>query len=253
MIDLNDEKQKYFYLGKCVSGKPVDFYGEKIYQPTVDEIFEMGEDAYYEFLSPFIVGRGLYNAPDDMNTYECIMNNKKMIVNLIMAINYFLKIDNVRIYECKSLSKKLGRPVNQIILNDRLIIDNNKFEEFKQIILLICNTKEVDKDDVENDSFKCKDSKYNEKVSKLLENRSKSIKKQNEIKKVKLMNVYDYIVHSQSIIDYDAPLKWTIYQIYNTYKNLHIKEGVTFTYSVASNGLLDKDQKLKQLSDEIAK
>lgn len=252
MIDLNDEKQKYFYLNKCVSGKPVDFYGEKIYQPTVDEVFEMGEDTYYEFLSPFIVGRGLYNAPDDMNTYECIMNNKKMIVNLIMAINYFLKIDNVRIYECRSLSKKLGRPVNQIILNDRLIIDNNKFEELKQIILLICNTKEVDKDDVEENKQEIS-GKFKSSKEKLLKGRSKSKKKQNEEKRVKLANVYNFIVHSQDKIDYQNPLTWTIYQLYDTYQLQHMKENIKFIYDIASNGMLEKGKELELFSEKMAK
>ena len=253
MIDLNDEKQKYFYLNKCVSGKAIDFYGEKIYQPSVDEVFEMGEDAYYEFLSPFIVGRSLYNAPNDMSTYECIMNNRSMMVNLVMAINYFFKIENVRIYECKSLGKKLGRPVNQIILNDKLIIDNDKFEELKQIILLICNVKEVDKDDVGEEEKQEISDKFKSSKEKLLKGRNKIKKKQSEEKRVKLANVYNFIVHSQDKIDYQTPLTWTIYQLYDTYQLQHMKENIKFIYDVASNGMLEKGKELELFSEKMAK
>lgn len=70
---------------------------------------------------------------------------------------------------------------------------------------------------------------------------------------MKLVNVYDYIVHSQNNINYDAPLEWSIYQLYNSYQNLHTRDNINFLYDVASNGMLSSKEKLKSLSEEIAK
>lgn len=255
MIDLNDEKQKYFYLGKCVSGKDIDFYGFKIKQPTVDEIFDMGEDSFYKILTPFILGRNLYQAPDDMSLFECIMNNKEVCMSLFLAINYFMKVDfeDMKIYESVSMSKKLGRKVNQLIVNGKLIIDSDKFEELKTIVLMISNTKEVNKNDVaEEDNFKGLSEETRKMKEKLLKGRKKKNISSDE-KKVKLVNVYNYVVHCQEVIDYEKSLKWTIYQLYNTYQNEHIKENTKFLFDVASNGMLDKNSKLEQFSEKIVK
>ncbi|WP_346938179.1 hypothetical protein [uncultured Clostridium sp.] len=270
MIDLNDEKQKYYYLGNCMIREPIDFYTEKIYQPIVRDIFKMGEDDYKELLSPFILSRDLFSdKPSDMRIFEILMSDMQIIMSLKSSLSYFMKIDifeyiendegeiekkeNIKTFTVDD--KSIGRSRNKIIIKDKLIIDDDKFDELKSLILFMCNVKEITKTDLDNgneaNEYKFKDEEYGKKFDKLFKNRKKEKSKVN--KKVQLVNVYNYIVHAQDSIDYDRPLKWSIYQLYNSYQDLHKKENVKFIYDVVSNGMGSKDTKLQSLSETIVK
>lgn len=265
MIDLKDEKQKYYYLNKCISRKPIDFYGLKIYPPILDDIFDMGEDNYKELLLPFILSRDLCsNKSSDMRIFEILMNDKQTIISLILSLSYFMKIDivenvendegviekkeNIKIFSVED--KNIGRNRNKIIIKDKLIIDDDKFDELKSLILLMCNVKEITRADLDNAN---EDKPISESKKKLLKGRKQSGTNNIEEKRVKLVNVYDYIVHKPSMPDYDRYLHWSIYQVYNTYSNMIQKENVQFTYDVITNGMGTKDMKLESLADKIIK
>lgn len=260
MIDLNDEKQKYFYLGKCISGQDIDFYNFKIKQPLVGEIFNMGEDDYFKLLKPFLCGRSLYTAPDDMSLFECAMNDREMRPWLLIALRYFIKIDteDIVVYKSESMSKKLGRRVEWIRFGDKLIFNDEKFNDLQKLILFMCRVREFTKEDFEeeeqNKNWNFVNDEARRKYELFLKEKNKATKSTPKTEKsAKLVNVYDYVVHSQSIIDYQSPLNMTIYQLYNSYNNQHAKENVKFIYEVASNGLMSSKEKLKNLSEVIAK
>jgi len=256
MIDLNDENIKYFYLGKCVSRQPINFYTEKIYHPIVNDIFEMGENEYFKLLTPFIIPIEYFkNVPSDVTVYEAIMQDRDMCISLIQSLIYFLKLKiendegemDIKIYNIED--KQKGRSKNQLITKSGLIIDDEKFNELKTLILLMCNTKELTKEDL---GIKDKNP-ISEKKERLLKLRKESRTGKLEEKRVKLVNVYDYLVHKPDIPNYDMYLSWSIYQLYNTYTNSIKKEHVQFTYDVITNGMGTKEMKLESLAEKIIK
>lgn len=266
MINLNNDKDRYFYLGNCMIGEPINFYTEKIYQPIIKDIFKMGEDDYSRLLTPFIIPIDFFqNIPSDMSVYEATMCDTQLIASLMVSLSYFMKIDiveyikneedvtekieNIKIYSVKD--KKTNRYRNQLIIKDRLIIDDEKFDELKTLILLICNVRELTKKDLE--SNKDVEKPINKSKEKLLKGRKENNKYSTEEKRVKLVNVYNYVVHEPPMPDYNRYLNWTIYQLYNTYGNMMKKKNIQFTYDVITNGMGTKDMKIESLADQIIK
>lgn len=256
MINLNDEKQKYFYLEKCITRKPIYFYGLKIYPPIIDDIFEMGEDRYKELLTPFILSNEYLKLPNIVSLLEDIyLSDNYMSELLIISLGYFMKLEK-HDFTVFRPEKKNGTK-GKIIVKNALIINDEKFNELKILMQTMCNVPELTKADLENGSeieYKFKDEESRRKYEEFLKEKNKALSKtKTSDKRVKLVNVYDYIVHAQDNINYDIPLKWSIYQLYNSYQNLHTRDNIRFTYDVASNGMLDSKEKLKTLSEEIAK
>lgn len=248
MIDLKNEDQKYYYLGKCITGKTIDFYSEKIYQPLVNDIFEMGEKSYFQLLMPFIIPIDFFkNSLDSTSVYEAIMQDEGMTILLKESLFYFLKLDKDDIKEYYSERKKR----KQLLIKDRLILYNERFDELKTLVLLMCNVKELTKEDLE--LGKKDEEPLSASKKKLLNGRKQNNKYNLEDKKVKLVNVYNYIVHEPPIPDYDKYLNWSIYQLYNTYSNMMKKKNIQFTYDVITNGMGTKEMKLESLADQIIK
>lgn len=247
MIDLKDDEQRYKYLEKCISGKPIDFHGLYIYQPEVGEIFEMGQELYFRILFPFILPRESF---EDI-PFEEYKKNVQLLSNFITSTTFFMRLE-----ENDIKYKRDDRNIVKKLWVKNIEITNELFCEMKEVIQFICNVRELKKEDLEprnktDEEKKFKEDKDNERFSKLFKSRRESKAKID--KKVQLINVYDYVVHAQGNIDYEKPLRWTIYQLYNTYQNLHIKDNVNFIHDIASNGMLDKKEKIKNLSEEIAK
>lgn len=244
MIDLKDEKQKYYYLNKCISRKSIDFYGFYLYPPIVGYIFDIGEDSYRELLTPFILSNEYLRLPNSVNLFEDVLlpdvNTASLVIKSLM---YFMKLKN---NEIKLINNggKYG-----IELKENLVIDEEKFNELKILIQMMCNVKELNKDDIDNGN----EENISEKKRKLLERRRKSKTGNVEEKRVKLINVYNYIVHKPPMPDYDRYLDWSIYQLYNTYTNMIEKENVQFVYDVITSGMGTKDMKLQSYAEKIIK
>lgn len=249
MIDLKDEKQRYYYLEKCITRKPIDFYGLKIYHPIIDDIFEMGEDSYKELLMPFILSNEYLKLPNIVSLLEDIyLSDDYMRELLIISLSYFMKLErnDFKVFRPESKNGIKGK----IIIKDTLIINDEKFNELKILIQMICNVPELTKADLESLN---NDKPISESKKKLLEGRKKSKTTKIEEKRMKLVNVYDYIVHKPPMPDYDRYLDWSIYQLYNTYTNMIQKENIQFTYDVITNGMGTKDMKLESLAEKIIK
>lgn len=255
MINLNDDKEKYYYLEKCITRKLIDFYGLKIYPPIVDAIFEMGEDKYKELLMPFILSNEYLKLPNTYGLLEDVyLFDGYMSELLILSLCYFMKLkrEDFKIFKPENKNGVKGK----IIIKDRFIVNNDKFNELKILIQMMCNVKELTKADLDNedeDKYEFVSEEARRKAEQYLKEKKKATNKKTQDKRVKLVNVYDYVVHAQDNINYDAPLEWSIYQLYNSYQNLHMRENIQFTYDVASNGMLNSKEKLKTLSEEIAK
>jgi len=256
MIDLKDEKQKYYCLGKCMTRKPIDFYGVNIYPPIIGDIFDMGEDNYKELLTPFILSNEYLKLPNTVSLLEDVyLFDNYMSELLKLSLSYFMKLkkEDFIIFKPENKNGVKGK----IIIQNAPIIQNDKFNELKALIQMMCNVKELTKADMETldkSEYKFKDEESRRKYEEFLKEKNKALGKSETIdKRVKLVNVYDYVVHAQSNINYDIPLEWSIYQLYNSYQNLHMRDNIQFTYDVASNGMLSSKEKLKTLSEEIAK
>lgn len=247
MIDLTDETQKYYYLGYCMSGSPIEFYGEHIYQITVKDIFDdITEQIYNSILLPYVTPIQYYeNISEKYTLYDAITTNGDMVSLFLLSLSVFMRKEIKDIKTYKKFDKRINANKIQIMINNN-ILTSQMFDELRQIILLICNVRE-------NKYIKNDNKPMSEKKKKLLTRRKENNFNEVEYKRVKLINVYNYVVHQDNIVDYDKWLNYSIYRIYNSYNNLMQKENTRFIYDVVSHGFGDKKTKLEPYVDKILK
>lgn len=245
MIDLKDEKQKYYYIGKCLLQEDIDFYTFKIYHPIVKEIMNINEDDYSKILQPYVFPLNGYKGLTGEETlFDAICSNSEMFSFFILSLSYFCRLDiDKDIIVKNKFDKKLNRNKIQVMVKGTLF-NNRIFEELKQIIMMVCNVKEL----------KIKENKpISKRKQRLLELRKQHKNEDITYKRVKLVNVYNYVVHQDNVVDYDKWMNYSIYRIYNSYNNLIQKENVRFTYDVVSHGFGGKDTNLEPYVDKIIK
>lgn len=251
MYDIKDENYSGYLEGLLLANLPIDFYGLKIKQLTVKEVLLMGEDKFSKLIKPFTINTKLIEQikDTDLQTLDIIyglegefLDNTKECLCLLFGVT----TDEISI---------LNNPRPELVIkNDKnfVFIDCNKFEELKDIILKMFNTRELNEDDIKrNEEMRFKDSQYDNRFAKLFKGRERKKKKNNA--DFRVSHIYNLVIHSQSNVDYNIPLLWGIYQLYNTYKNLSIKESHNFTNRIYSSGMVDiRKEDIKTLYQRLS-
>lgn len=271
--NLNDENTKYYYMGKVLTNKPIKFYGMNIRYITVDEVFNKGEKWLNEMLFPFMRNRDTYldSIPNDniglleifYYITETQLKNGETIdtyMDLLKdGISYFFGIDEKRIDFF--IERNTGL-INLVILDEynprgkapQLIINSDRFEELRKIILLICgDIQEIHRSDLNKEDLesKIKSKSTKKRLGRLLEEEKK--RESNMTKTSRIYNVYNSVVSMTDLVNYDRILDLNIYQLYNSYNNAQIKEDNNFLLNTASNGLCSEGTKIVPFINRIQK
>lgn len=220
---------------------PYNFYGQLIYPIKVRDVFEMGENKFQAIMQPYVVTAEYLDLVDVAKQIP-LFNLLVLIPNIKQAIqDSLILIFKLNPSEIRFVEGADG--INSyFLIRDKLIINHLKFAELRQHMLIMCCAKELKK------PVKSKIEKVAEKYKKgfeiLMAKRKQNPYLQAEQRSVELLNVFNTIVHSQMIIDYEKVSNFNVFQLYNSYQALNIKEGYDYTMKIATSGMCTNVEKL---------
>lgn len=221
-------------------GKPVEVNGVKIYSPTIDEIVQIGEIKYNIYLSiatfnKEVVYKSLLNLDDsqydeiaDEDAYDLFILPIPIRNELINALNFFTH-EQVE-FDYKDLSFKVG---------NKKFINKDNYLEVANII------KESNGILEEEKRIKFKGHKAKLIYEKLKQLREKYKKDDGNTLELKDMLSILCNADGNGINIFNVG-KLTIYQVYEHFERLNIKEKHTRLLRVWANGYLSKDEQLPE-------
>lgn len=166
-MDINNE---------LVLQEPIIFQGIKIYQPTIQNIFNFGVSEYNSFLIPYSITPEMLNIPEEhknsIKMFDVIIYDKQLSLILLSSLKYFCKTDDVALYK------------DTIIINTNILYRDN-FDEFADIILKIHAREKVKEDKLPDNP------KHREIELKLRALRAKQ-KNNNEFQLCDIINIVKY-------------------------------------------------------------
>lgn len=246
--DLKNEDYKEHLEILCLANLPIEFYGEHIKHLTVKEIMLMGNE-YSEVISPFTFSKEMFNGfQGEFFTLDVLLciEMREYLARAIVLLKMLFDTDDINIFK------------NEIVVNGRLFIDKYKFEELTNIILKMSNVQKYKKpkDNAEKKLTlehieKIENPREKRFMMKMYEDEQK--KNKEKYKSISLYNVYNCVSNLNGI-DYEKPLGFNIYQLYNTFSVLHKKEQHSYVMKVATSGFCSDVKKLdlRSLSERVA-
>lgn len=233
--NLKDDNYTNLINGLCLAKIPIEFYGEYLHHLTVKDILIMGEEEYKKLMMPFMLSKEVIlkdvNLNISMLDILTDISFQHYCEYLKMALKLLFKIDDSDI-KIVSIDGKH----NEIIINNRLYINGDKFEQLRLIILKMNNLTELKKKDIEKSTVKSSNEEYNKRLAVFYSGKKEYEENKKKDKSGDIYNLYNLVVHLQNKIDYDNVLNFSIYQLYNSVKNLNIKEDYDFTRRLYSSG-----------------
>lgn len=248
---MNDVGYKEYITGLCLLDKKIPFYNKRIRHFTVDEILTMGEDAYRELISVFALNKKCYLEDDnsDIGILDVLIRDKdseRIFDSILETLTILMDLDMQPIVVSFNYD---NNPHIEINVNNDLYIDSDKFEQLRKIILYMNNIKELTKEVAKKNIALESDKKRFEKLFKGRERKAK--KEKNDYS---MTNMYNYIVHKQTNINYESVSKWSVFKLYNSFNILNIGEDYEFNRNILSSGMADlKKAKIPKFFNEMIK
>lgn len=233
---MNDEEYRNYLKGLCLANLPVPFYGLYLSHITIKDIVEMGETVYRKTILPISLSKEviLKDCNIDIELIDLLMSTEELASyreNLIKLLSLVFKV------EFKDITiASLDGVHNEIIIKNKLFMNNNIFKNFKDIVLFMNKLKEIKLKDLSDNKFKSSDETYNKRLEVFYKGKAEyeEIKKNENTDEI--LNLYSFIVHIQNTVDYERVLKLNVYQLYNSAKELTKKEDYNFTRNIYSSG-----------------
>lgn len=239
-----------------ITMSPVPFYEGFVKQPTIQDIISIGEDEFNTNILPFAVTLDILNLESEQKSmfktfdlfflknndeYVLLDNSRPIIDILVESLRFFFNTDRVTLHEPKHESfilrdEKHLQP--KIIIDNKIRIDRDNFDELQDLILLICQ-REKPKKVNEDEDIVITNEAQRRRYENLKRQREKArLKKAKEdLEKSSLANLINEIeTHRDSSLDYS---KMTIYKLITIYKNMFVKEQYDQTMRLASSGMID--------------
>lgn len=252
--DIKNENVYYYIHEKCISNQPINFYGKNIKQILLKDYFNNGEEWFSKLISPFVFDKDIF-INEKLNIDELLfyfilsqeeLKDKKediLFNQIIDSIKWFFDTDNISI---KVLNDSNGDIIDiGICVDNNLIIDSPKYNELKNIILILSGELNVihKKDlkencikDIKDEKFRKRFEKY-QKYQKAYEERE--AKKNNKVKKI--FNKFRTVVYSQENFDFEKVLNWNLYQLNDAYFSIYKKEEHDTNLRLYTSGNLTKE------------
>lgn len=208
----NDNKIRLFM------GRDIIFYSERIKQPTMREIIDLGWNKFFnEICLPYMINFE-YVGIDE--TY--IENYKIKIFDLFWLPN---KIGERTLLEILTESLSFVFGVKDISVNNKemtitindLVINRDNFEELASYCRDIFKVKPYKKEEKE-------EMKVPEHIRKRYERYKKHQEKNKQDGSLEILRSMNYIVHNQFSLDYESLLNLTIFQFFNTQETYVVRE-----------------------------
>jgi hypothetical protein len=238
MTNINYEILKHY----LVRGKPIVYENIKVYQPTISEIDDilLSYDSY-KFI--YCASKGFLKYDDgesiddfkDCTYFQTLfkMKNKLYLQMLILSLEFFLNVkvanDNIRI----SNDMKIAI-VDDEGKNILFTLDDSNFEEFSELIRLICccekmKVEEDDEDILKIDSHYSSNPSIQQKYEKLIKQHNKSEiekKKENSFTLADMIGIIS--INEKTKYKFEDIDKLTIWQLYYIHNGMFIRESNEF-------------------------
>lgn len=200
-------------------GRDVLFYSEKIKQPTVGEIIDIGWEKFFgEICIPYMVNfeyaqiDEVYVKKKNLKIFDLFwftdlkIGTKTLLDVLMESISFIFSGENI----------KCDMKTHTIVIN-KLIINRDNFEEFASLcreIFHIRPYKKEKEDEIEIPKH----------LKKRYERYKQNQAKNNKSNSLEILKTMNYIVHTQHALNYSSLLNLTIFQFFNTQETYTVKE-----------------------------
>ena len=215
-----------------------------IHQPTIKEIAYIGEEAFF-------IGCNLLNFSKNILTEEDKINlGDKTNFDILIAI---LREQNAVMQKnrnCVLMVLALMFPEYEINIENNIIlkkedqehsINNDNFEDFKQILNKMFDMKKEDSMSDFNPS-----GDLAKKIADKLKKRHQQLSaKNNQTNKIDILSRYISILSAAQQIDINSLLRYTVYQLYDAFKRYELKYGYDMYVQAKMAGAKD----LKEVED----
>lgn len=222
-------------------GKPTIVHGVPVYSPTINSIGDIGEIQYNVYLTlatfdkesilklMFGLSSDEYSELENEDSYEVLTSIPVIANELINALAFFIK-DQVH-YDQVS---------NSYLVRDKTFINSKNYLELAKTIKEQNGVSESKR----NIKFNSEISK--QKYERLLELRKNS-KKKNDDQSLTLKDMLSILCHAEGngINTFNVG-RLTIYQVYEHFERLNVREQHKRLLRVWANGYLGKDEKLPE-------
>lgn len=255
----NDEDYSSYVEGLCLANLPIEFYGQHLRHITVREALLMGEKRYSDLIIPFCLTPSVVFKENVKNVYLLEMlalpELNKYLEFTVDALKLFFDTENISVIKTDNFGV-------EIVVNNSLFLDKIKFEELSNIILKMCNATKITKDNLKKSEGErtltleqienIKDRRERDYQMAIYKNNQKNKSKQKKTKA--LYNVYNFVCNND-VVDYEKPLGFNLYQLYNTFNINHQKDNYKYTMRIVTSGMCSDTKKLdlRPLSQQIAK
>lgn len=209
----NDNKIRLF------TGRDILFYSEKIKQPTVGEIIDLGWEKFFsETCLPYMINFEYigvdesYVRQNNLKIFDLFwipaykIGEKTLLEILTESIAFVFRSKDIT-HDMKNLT---------ISVND-FVINRDNFDELASYCREIFKIKSFEKKEE-------KETEIPEHLRKRYEKYKKHQAQNNKNDSLEILRVMNYIVYNQYFLDYSSLLNLTIFQFFNSQETFAAKE-----------------------------
>lgn len=209
----------------------------EIHQPKLFDYMEK-DITVEEFAQPFCARVDVVDFGDDekiegllkkIKDFDLFFIDKGVMLDkLINSLSILYKKDDI----------KLDMYNQRILISDDIIIDRDNFTYLADVVLnMLC---------MEKPKKEVKKRKYKDDYRQKLWEKMQRYRAENEKKNaITFLDIVNFVVHSNSVIDYERVYRLTYYQLINTYTTLMNKGGYEEHLMYKTSGQFKMESELK--------
>lgn len=243
-------------------GLPIQYEKIKIYQPTIKDYCDLpiGINAYYMYKYLYCIqpehlnlnktllevlkkeNRSLFQIlfiHDEILKRKNELNGQNsLILNLSFSLSFFLKID---INEIKVDVKNQQLIIENKENNETLfILNNDNFDEFSALIRLVCSSEIMEVNKTEENIKYPKDESLRKKMEKILRQNAENEERKRKENMTTVVDIMSRVIaHENTKYDYFSILNLTIWQLFQEYATMYVREDFDFEKRKITSGQFD--------------
>lgn len=232
-----------------LSGNDIPFIGAQtvIHQPTIKEIGLIGEEAFFTGCQLLNFSKNLLTEEDKSNLEDktnfdiliailreqnAVMQKNRNCVNMVLALlfpGYKIQFN----LDCILLENESDEEI-------KCQINNNNFEEFKEILSIMFYLKQDDDATAFNPS-----GELASRIAAKLQKRHQRLAQDKPDKKIDILSRYTSILSVAQHKDINILLNYTLYQLYDEFKRNELK----MSYDIYLQAKMAGAKDLKEVED----
>lgn len=234
---MDKDKVKELRL-KLLINSPIEFYGLRLKVPTLSKIIELGNKDYNNKLLLYLLNDDMFfsGGSNGVSRFDNIILMPKYNAMLIDSLSFFfgIPIKDINI-NIETLDSPSGKSISCSISIGGIFINKYRFEELRELIMILTRTEELKPK--EEEAIEFKDKSYEERFKRYLEAKNRhDIEKENKKQGNDLYFMITYLSlntgrHFSDIADmnmeqFNALFRATMYNEQNEFELTKLSTGV---------------------------